>query len=118
MQTNGPSAPSVLDDHYLAFLEEFLGQDLTPLVTAFAAECAQAMTALSQAAENADFDRVRQIAHQMVGASNSLGLRPLAAAFEDAETQFHSQDFLAEDWFQATRQLLESLNQTIASRKC
>lgn len=118
MQTDRPSALPVLDLDHLTSLEKFLDQDLTFIATEFTKSCESAIDAMSVAAAEGDPVRVRQLAHQMLGASRSLGMLQLAAAFAVAENKFHPDDLLTEDWFEATRRLVETAREMIAKRSC
>lgn len=116
MQTDRPSALPVLDQDHLRSLEKFLDIDLTFIATEFTKNCGVAIDAMSLAAAEDNPVRVRQIAHQMFGASHSLGMLQLAEAFAVAENKFHSDDLLAENWFEATRRLLETACDLITKR--
>ncbi|MEY3894790.1 MAG: hypothetical protein RLZZ214_309 [Verrucomicrobiota bacterium] len=97
-------------------LEKFLNQDLTSVATEFTKDCERAIHAMSLASASDDPIQVRQIAHQMLGASHTLGMLQLAEAFAIAENESHSDGFLDGGWFKATRRLLEAACHSIAKR--
>lgn len=111
-----PAGLPVLDPERLMELEKFLDQNLTSIAAEFLKNCDQAIEAMAVAVAADDPVQVRRIAHQMLGASQSLGMLQLAATFARVADDSPQADRLDDAWFESTRCLLEAAREAVAGR--
>jgi HPt (histidine-containing phosphotransfer) domain-containing protein len=116
MENNGPPEHPIFDPSRLATLEAFLNQDLTPIALSFLKECGTSVESMERAWAEGDLKQIRHHAHQMRGASSSLGMLQLAAAFTYAENESDSNHPLPYEWFAATARLVAAACEMVAKR--
>jgi HPt (histidine-containing phosphotransfer) domain-containing protein len=87
-------------------LAAFLGLRLGSIYGAYSRDCAAAIDLLEIEAAGGDFQRIGQIAHQMLGASLTLGMVRLASAFAVADEAAKDCQVPQQEWVVETRGLL------------
>jgi hypothetical protein len=97
---------SVLDMALLGRLLEFLGQDLKSIYVSYFNECATALDSLDVESDKGSLFRAGRIAHQMLGASSTLGMLGLAASFAAVGESVANQQLPRSEWIKETRALL------------
>ena len=96
----------LLDRALLKGLVAYLGSGLEAIYGNYARECAASLDLLELEAAGGDFHRIGQIAHQMLGASLTLGMVRLAAAFAVVDEAAGNRQVPQQEWVVETRGLL------------
>ncbi len=85
---------------------EFLGQDLKAIYENYFKECATSIDLLEKESAGGNLLRAGRIAHQMLGASSTLGMLGLAAAFAAVGEAAADQRLPRQEWIVELRELL------------
>lgn len=96
----------LLDRGLLERLAAYLGSGLESIYGNYSRDCTAAIDLLEIEAAGGDFDRISQIAHQMLGASLTLGMARLASAFAVADEAAKNRQVPQQEWVMETRGLL------------
>lgn len=76
-------------------------------------ECAHSIDLLEIESAGGDPDRAGQIAHQMLGASSTLGMLRLAAAFASVGEEAEDRQLPQHEWIVEVRSLLDLSREAI-----
>lgn len=97
-------------------LEKNIGSALQRICEKFFVDCSAALDNLSALVSSDQLEETRKLAHQMKGASVSLGLPRLESHFREIEEAAANGTGLPPDWLQTARSALDEAESGIAER--
>lgn len=106
----------ILDVARLDMLEKNVGPALHRICERFLSDCANALENLAVTIQAKNHEETRKLAHQMKGASVSLGLPRLEFCFRYLEETARAGSEIPEYWHGATVRCLEDVTKALEAR--
>lgn len=106
----------ILDLERLAMLEKNIGAALQRICEKFFIDCSAALDDLAEMVDSGNLEEARKLAHQMKGASVSLGLPRLESHFRTLEFAAAEGSGIPKDWYPAALLALEEAKEGVEQR--